>query len=460
MRWRVFAWVSLGVNLALVVALLSFFRGRPPAPDAGLSSPSAGTTLKTNIVVRGRAFSWRDLESADYPTYIANLRDVGCPEQTIRDIIIADVNAIFTIRQATNVVTAEQQWWRSEPDSNVLAAASIAMRALDDERRALLTRLLGPNWESGDLASLPRPSRQGIVLDGPVLGSLPAETRQSLEEVTMRSQDRLQAYLDNQRLAGVAPDPVELAKIRLQTRSELEKLLSPSQLEEFLLRYSQNAIEWRATLGQLKYLDASPEEFRALFRATDTLDEKIELLANATDPNGLSARKALEDQRENAIKLALGAKRYEYYRKLQDPLYRDAVAAAREAGTPDAADTMYRVSLAALDVQDRIRTDVTLTPEQKNVELKRLELEQLQANTLAAGKELPPDPDAPAPPPRKIYTVQQGDNAAVVATIYGVPVSAIQAANPNVDLSRLRPGDTLNIPRNTAPQIPPIQIRQ
>jgi hypothetical protein len=32
--------------------------------------------------------------------------------------------------------------------------------------------------------------------------------------------------------------------------------------------------------------------------------------------------------------------------------------------------------------------------------------------------------------------------------IYGVPESAIRAANPNVDFRRLRPGDSINIPRN------------
>jgi hypothetical protein len=32
--------------------------------------------------------------------------------------------------------------------------------------------------------------------------------------------------------------------------------------------------------------------------------------------------------------------------------------------------------------------------------------------------------------------------------IYGIPESAIRAANPNVDFSRLQPGDSILIPRN------------
>ena len=50
-------------------------------------------------------------------------------------------------------------------------------------------------------------------------------------------------------------------------RDDLARVLSPPQLEEFLLRYSQNANELRANLGQLRFFNATPDEFRAVFRA-------------------------------------------------------------------------------------------------------------------------------------------------------------------------------------------------
>ena len=40
-------------------------------------------------------FAWSQVEAADYPTYISNLRAIHCPEQTIRDIIVADVESLF-----------------------------------------------------------------------------------------------------------------------------------------------------------------------------------------------------------------------------------------------------------------------------------------------------------------------------------------------------------------------------
>jgi len=41
------------------------------------------------------AFQWRQLESTNYRTYVANLRGIGCPEQTVRDIISADVHCLY-----------------------------------------------------------------------------------------------------------------------------------------------------------------------------------------------------------------------------------------------------------------------------------------------------------------------------------------------------------------------------
>src|SRR6266540_412681 len=41
------------------------------------------------------SFHWSQIEASDYPTYIANLRAIGCPEETIRDIVTADVASLF-----------------------------------------------------------------------------------------------------------------------------------------------------------------------------------------------------------------------------------------------------------------------------------------------------------------------------------------------------------------------------
>src|SRR5690348_2993412 len=125
MRWRAFALLSLGVN-GLLVALWLVLPRHPLAGSLAVAPDVAEATAgqaRPNVVVRRQFFSWQEVESPDYPTYIANLRNIGCPEQTIRDIIIADVNALYARRRALELVTPEQQWWRSEPDTNVVQVA-------------------------------------------------------------------------------------------------------------------------------------------------------------------------------------------------------------------------------------------------------------------------------------------------------------------------------------------------
>ena len=46
----------------------------------------------TNVLATfaGR-INWASIESTTYHTYINNLRAIGCPEETVRDIIITDI---------------------------------------------------------------------------------------------------------------------------------------------------------------------------------------------------------------------------------------------------------------------------------------------------------------------------------------------------------------------------------
>jgi hypothetical protein len=457
MRWRTPFLISLGVNLALGATWLLLPHRPIPGSTNSLQGSATGL-VKTNVLVRRQFFTWSEVESPDYRVYIANLRGIGCPEQTIRDIIIADVNALYARKLAIEVVTPEQQWWRSEPDPEIVRLADERARALKEERHALLSRLLGPNWESGDLANLPRPSRPGVVLDGAVLGVLPAEVKQAVQDIGARAQDRLRDYLQSQSLAGKAADPAELAKLRQQTRDELARILTPQQLEEYLLRYSQNANNLRAEIGQLKYFNASPEEFRAVFRAADPYDQQLQLLPTGNDPNTVAQRNAVLQQRENAIELALGRSRYEQFVLLQDPAYRDAFVAAQQAGSPESARVLYQLNLATAQQQSVVRGNTNLTPEQMAVELRRIELEQAKANAQALGQEVPPEPPPPpsnapaAPPPIRShpYVLGVGDTAVSIGTAFGVSFEAIQAANPGVDLRRLKRGDVIRVPDSLA----------
>jgi len=442
MRGQRILFISLGLNAILAIFLIAHrHRGTPVDPPA-TNSQVADTNVKTRVVVRKQFFAWQELESSDYQAYITHLREIGCPAQTIRDIIIADVNQLFAKRRLAEVPTADQQWWRAEPDTNFVQAASAKALALDQERRDLLKTLLGPNWDTAEIAAHPP-----LALNGPLLGELSPETKNAVQEIIARSQQRTKDYLDAQKAAGGKPSPAELARLNQQTRTELAQVLNPAQLEEFLLRYSDTASSLRL---QLKGIDLSPEEFRNLFRITDPLDQQIQLASGTTDERNLQL--ALGKQIVEALQNVLGPDRYQAYRMNLDPAYRDAVNLANDAGAPPEAITaLYRLNQAVLQEQNRIRNDPTLTDDQRKTQLAALDQQQQNASDQILGLAPAPPPPAPPLPPgldgMQVHQYSPGETIDQIAAQYGVTSLSILNANPNLNFNNLSRGAPIGIPR-------------
>lgn len=387
MRGRVLIWISLSLNVAMAAVMLSRPRAvnqRPETPPPPPPAADPARVYKTNVVVRRQNFTWNEIESPDYATYIAKLRSIGCPEATIRDIIVADVNQHFARRRATEVVTAEQQWWRSEPDPDVTEAASDKLKALENERRALLTTLLGPDWES---SYYPYPAHPNSPpLDGPILGALSPRLKQTVRDIESRATERRQSYLNALQKEGKQPDLADLARLRQQTRAELAQVLNPEQLEEYLLRYSSNATALRTDLHGL---NSTPDQFRNLFRMTDPIDQQLLQLANNTDPAAVRRRQELEQQRDQAVAEALGSDDYKKFRLLQDPVYREAQAVAQQSGAPpEKIIPLYEINRATEQEQQTIRNDNSLTGDQRAQKLEAVQITQQNALRKLLGDEI------------------------------------------------------------------------
>lgn len=158
-------------------------------------------------------------------------------------------------------------------------------------------------------------------------------------------------------------------------------------------------------------------------------------------------RDTLLAQSEAALKLALGEKRYAQYQLMHDARYRDAYTEALKAGNPESAGALYEIKLATQQEQARINELAGLTDEQRAIELKKAELEQLKANVQALGQALPPEPAKPTKPaPAKIHSVANGEGLNRIAQIYGVQPADLRAANPNLNFDKLKAGDQVRVP--------------
>src|SRR5688500_18534358 len=100
-----------GVLLAVTLMGVVLLR-RPSAENQAQYLVQTQANTVTQLMVRkvntsnlfaalaNRALNWAAIESTNYVAYINNLRNIGCPEETIRDIIITDIAKLYAKKRA------------------------------------------------------------------------------------------------------------------------------------------------------------------------------------------------------------------------------------------------------------------------------------------------------------------------------------------------------------------------
>ena len=385
-RWFVI-WLTVSVvlNAVLLVAWLAALRPAP-SPARAVTRPAVITNLlrpiRTNALLQPRLLSWKDIESDDYPTYAQNLRGIGCPPETVRDIIVADVNTLFERRRTSEVPHAAHQWWRLEPDPELAGQIAAKSAALERERRALLTTLLGEGWDIGDAVG--GGETRGGDLGGPVLGDLSDDARRQVRAIERSSRERAEALVEG-REDGKPLTAAESGQIERDLRTRLAAVLSPEQLEEYLLRHSLTARNLRT---RLKGIEVTPEEFRGLFHALDAIESERATLAETTDPVARKRLAELDQKEQAALERGIGAARYVRLRLDQDAVFRETWTVAERAGVAaEHVIPLYQVNQAAIEERRRVLANDALAPEEQTRLLAELYEQRLLALRALVGEQ-------------------------------------------------------------------------
>lgn len=97
--------ISVLVNLLCAVVFVVLVRRDPevppnPPPARPEEAPEIETPVQAEppVAEESPSFHWSQLESADYATYRDNLRDFGCPEWLVRQIVFRDLIARSRLR--------------------------------------------------------------------------------------------------------------------------------------------------------------------------------------------------------------------------------------------------------------------------------------------------------------------------------------------------------------------------
>jgi hypothetical protein len=415
--------LSLVGNLALALALVVNFKSKPVSPESGgtptapapprnaagapLRNPEAGPSPATPVA--GQQFDWRLVESEDYKKYIANLRAIGCPEETIRDIIVADVNKLYENKRKQLAGPKKKfEYWKP---SAMMGAAfdperTEKERALNKEKRALITELLGsaPDDKPDILAGAA--SQLEAMFD-----FIPAEKRSRVFEMMQDMQTKMQKAMK-----GGGLDPEDIRKAMKESETALAGILSPEELLDYNLRFSMTANMMRM---QLAGFEPTEQEFLDLFKKRKAYDDEFGLpgmgaLSKMEKEKADAAKKELDGQ----VKALLGDSRFTDYERAQSLDFQSIYRVADKNDlTKDDAVKVYDMKKVAEAQAKQVRTDPSLSSEQRTAALQGIRTETENSIRTVFGakafdayvnqpgtywlKGISPDPKpaTPAPPP-------------------------------------------------------------
>jgi len=301
MRRRTVVVLTL-LNATILVASLAFYlssRKIPPPDQRNVPSPAgqkaqsswrAAVTnfITTNIVVRTNAFHWSQIESPDYRKYVSNLRAIGCPELTIKDIILTDVMKAFAEKRGKFYHNGRDlNYWETD-EKRLLTQKQLTDREkqlaeIDKDVPAILRELLGINYER-ELNKYFVDTQE----DERRLAFLAPEKSQrilELRDVFEGQKELIQAnYQNPEELAR------KLAEVRQREEQELKSLLTPQEFLNYQLRTSETA-NWLRK--RLVGFNPTEEEFRSIFLEAQRQGEFAALSVDQTNPETVSKLDAL-----------------------------------------------------------------------------------------------------------------------------------------------------------------------
>jgi RNA polymerase sigma factor (sigma-70 family) len=342
--------------------------------EAPISQPSVANVI-TNPVRETVKLDWRTVESMDYRRYIQNMRDAAVPEQTIADIIIADVNALFkpefdAIKHKLN--QERLQYWKTGGRDELASVAPEILgeyRNLMEQKKRLLKELLGTDAgdEEADL----------LVLKDAHFFIAP-ERRAAVVAIEQR-------YEAESAVVPAGPDwAVRIAEIMKRKYAEIASVLTPEEKHLYDALLSPQASLLRM---ELQYFSPTKEEFDAIFGVRQKLDHYLNevRIANAHGddrlPEDVGERSRLQQQELLGL---LGQDRFEQYERSRDPVYRSAVQLTESAGiSGEVATAIYRLrqdatrayveNIAKHDLQGQQREDaLRLLRDVAEAEIRRL----------------------------------------------------------------------------------------
>ena len=333
----------------------------------------------TEAEANGPITTWLDIHSADLKQLVRRLREAGCPDETVKDIILAEVNRIFAAR--TRELWPERyeqtEFWKTQDNrynserQKKQRESWRKEREMQKEKSALLVELLGVD-----------PEKQQRIEDGydefyfnwqeRQVSFLPESKREAALKILDEFQDKQQEmYAANQGIHD-AQSRAEQKQLEAEKMTALAGILSPAELREFELRQSQTASQ---LTHDLRGLSISREEYEAMFDIKKKYGDSINSwsdLSNDERNQAQENRKAMNAE----LAASLGADKFKEYERGTDYYYQQLTRLAKKNDLPtDTAGKVYDYKSTAEDTVKQLRANKDMSNEQRQAALQQIRTE-------------------------------------------------------------------------------------
>ena len=263
--------LSLLLNMLLLVAVGWRSAHQPPMsrlPRSEVREPAGKLSqrpVRFRAAVSRPATPWAAIETADPQRFIANLRALGCPEQTIRDIVALRICRAYRDRWVESEAAVARAWdYTRNLKSREWRERSHQQRELRNEMIYAMESLLGGTSRELTSSLLGRPERGRDPTE-----FLDVEKRRQLRELDLRY-ERAKSALEDKGWTGEldAEGAGRLQELERQKQADLAAILSPQELEDYLCCRSPASSYVRQHLPEAK----SESEFRAMVKVAQEFE--------------------------------------------------------------------------------------------------------------------------------------------------------------------------------------------
>jgi len=395
--------LSLAVNVILAALFFRPAHNTPAATGDATTENLSGATADNSpgsskeneaAAVQGAKFSWNNLQAAELKEFVRKLRAVNCPEETIKDLVLAELNRSYSKQQRSLWSDIQNQdYWKpyqrkvdpAEQKKN--RDRSKQMQALQKEKKVLIVELFGVDVEKQ------RMKEEGYDTDnmgwspsGDV-SFLPEAKRDAVQKYLDDFNDKIQDFYASVQGNWDADARAKQKKLGEEEIAGLAQFLTPDELREYKLRNSQIA---QQISSDLHGVDLSRGQYEALFDIRSKYGDSIYNYGDAG--NDADTIKQIEQNKKDMqaeIAVALGTDKSAELQRAQDYQFQQLASLASHNDLPaDTAPKIYDFKQAAEKAAAAVKASPDLSPEERQVALAQIRAETEASVKAALGDKL------------------------------------------------------------------------